>query len=76
MLKEQLPTSTVVTPWRTDSERLGAYQQFGIVVRVGIEKAWHHPKPGGIDHALGIVISNRIGRHTDNPAILDSKVAG
>ena len=24
MLSEQLPTSTVVTPWRTDSERLGA----------------------------------------------------
>ena len=45
-------------------------------MRVGIEKTWHHPKPGGIDHALGIVISNRIGRHTDNPAILDSKVAG
>ena len=24
MLSEQLPTSTVVTPWRTDSDRLGA----------------------------------------------------
>ena len=48
---EQLPTVTVVTPWRTDSDERRRGEELGVVVRVHVEEAGHDPAAARVDDA-------------------------
>ena len=60
---EQLPSSTVVTPCRTDSRSPGIEQHLGVVVGVHVDEAGDDPLAGRVDHVRAARLVQRRGGH-------------
>ena len=73
---EQLPSRTVVTPWRTDSRRPGIEQHLGVVVRVDVDEAGDDPLALGVDDVGAARFVERLCGHRGHDAVANAQRAG
>jgi len=72
--KEHMPTTSVVTPWRTFDSADGHAKVEEVGVRVSVDEARRHGLPGGVDHPLGFTV--RWGRDRRDAIALHRDVGG